>query len=383
MPINELDDLHSLELTDINAPENSDIVDEPEVTDGVVIPTDNDGDDGALGVQRVQTDAEATAENDNGGEGEDGSNDKNIKGDLSGVEQYLAQFDIEGGMIDFQDGTKEHFNNLTPEKQLDVLTKLHSISSKSVEDRYGLDEEEINLINYMRQQEGTIDQVIDNLAQQRAQVYIAAQTIGNTNINDMDADAVYTAFLIKSNPEATAEQLENDLETAKKMSNYDKVVASIKDSMVKEQKDQIEKSRQESTDAMVQEIENQRKEVVSVVSAMNDVDGLTINDGIKNDVLDLILNIDEDGDSLFMTQVFSDPKELFRAAFWYKNGLDILKSREEYWKKEKSQAYKRGQTDAANGKKSFSASDVDGKNTTTPTPGNYDEIVSLDDIHGI
>ena len=84
-----------------------------------------------------------------------------------------------------------------------------------------------------------------------------------------------------------------------------------------------------------------------------------------------------------MTQVFSNPKELFKAAFWYKNGLDILKARDEYWKKEKSQAYKRGQVDASNGKISFTAKDVSDNNKTTPKLGDPNEVVSWDDLQGI
>jgi hypothetical protein len=300
---------------------------------------------------------------------------------LSGIEQYLAQFNIEGGMIDFQDGTRAHFNELDADKQLDVLSKLHSSTAQGVEEKYGLDEEEIGLINYMRQQEGTIDEVIDRLAQQRAQTYIMSQNVASADVKAMNADEVYTAFLLKSNPEATTEQLEQDLETAKKMSNFNNIVTSLKSEMLKEQTAQIEQRKHASTQELYAEIEDQRKQVVSAVSKIDSIDGLTINDGIKNDVLDLILNVDDDGDSLFMTEVFSNPEKLFRAAFWYKNATDILDARETYWKKEKSAAYKRGLAEAQSGRKSFNAEDVVGSNKTTPHHSEPNEMVSFDDLY--
>ena len=300
---------------------------------------------------------------------------------LSGIEQYLSQFDIEGGMIDFKDGSREHFNKLPADKQVDVLSKLHETSTQEIEDKYGLDESEIGLINYMREQEGTIDEVIDQLARQRVQTYMTAQEVNNMNVMDMSAEEVYTAHLLKSNANATVEQLEEDLATAKKMSNFDNIVNTLKQDMLQEQQNSIASQKQAGINELHTEIESQRKEVVDTISKMDSIDGLAINDGIKNEVLDLILNVDGDGDSQFMTEVFGTPDTLFKAAFWYKNGPDIVSTREEYWKKEKSAAYKRGMADAQNGKKSFSSKDVKDINNTTPHYGESDEIISFDDLY--
>ena len=366
--ITETEDLTAeiTEETDVSTLDQTDtVVVEDKVTDDVVEHSDINTEDNKVNSDDTKDDT---------------PKDIDIK-TLSGIEQYLAQFDIEGGMVDFKDGSRTHFSELPDDKQLDVLTKLHESSTKDVEAKFGLDEEEIGLINYMRGQEGTIDEVINNLAQQRANTYITAQEVKTANITDMDADAVYTSHLLKSNSEATTEQIEQDLETAKKMSNFDNIVSSLKADMIREQEANVAKQKEVSVNEMQTEIENQRKEVVDVVSKMDSIDGLSINDGIKNDVLDLILDVDDDGDSMFMTEVFSKPEQLFKAAFWYKNGQDIISSREDYWKKEKSAAYKRGQQDAQSGKRSFSSSDVKDKNKTTPHYSEPDETISFDDIY--
>ena len=300
---------------------------------------------------------------------------------LSGIEQYLAQFNIEGGMIDFQDGTRAHFSELDATKQLDVLSKLHSTTAQSVEDKYGLDEDEVGLINYIRQQGKTVEEIIDDLAQQRAQTYLMSQEIANADVNSMNSDQIYTSFLLRSNPQATPDQLEKDLATAKQMSNFENIVVNLKSEMLKSHETQVLNQREASTRELYTEIESQRKQVVDVVSKIDTIDGLSINDGIKNDVLDLILNVDDDGDSLFMTDVFSDPNKLFKAAFWYKNGSDIIGAREAFWKKEKSSAYKRGLLEGQTGKKSFTSEDVDGKKETTPRHIDTEDVVSFDDLY--
>jgi len=359
--MDELDDLHSNVVADpedlvAQNPDNDDVI--------VADPQDSDLVDSDLVPDNL--DAKVDTEDTN---------------NLSGIEQYLAQFSIEGGMIDFQDGSRVHFNDLDAAKQVDVLSKLHTSSTQAVEDRYGLDENEIGLINYIREQGKSVDEVIDELAQQRAQTYLMAQQVSSADINSMNEDQIYTAFLLKTNPEATAEQLEKDLVTAKQMSNFPNIVSSLKSEMLKTYEAEILKQKEAGTQELYTEIEDQRKQVVTAVGKMESIDGLSINDGIKNDVLDLILNVDDDGDSLFMTDVFSDPEKLFKAAFWYKNGADIISAREAYWKKEKSSAYKRGQQDAASGKKSFSSTDVTGQKATTPHQGDYSEVQSLDDLY--
>ena len=361
MAIDGLDELNSGVSDDIN---DVDIVDDNDQIDGTN--ESNDQEDQAPG----NPDAPVVEQD----RPEEISN-------LSGIEQYLSQFSIEGGMIDFQDGTRAHFNDLDAAKQVDVLSKLHNASTQTVEDKYGLDEEEIGLINYIREQGKPIDTIIDELAQQRAQTYIMSQQVASADVNSMNEDQIYTSFLLKSNPKATPDQLEQDLATAKQMSNFNNIVANLKSGMLKEHEAQVLNQRDEGTRELYAEIEDQRKQVVDIVGKMESIDGLSINDGIKNDVLDLILNVDDDGDSLFMTEVFSDPEKLFRAAFWYKNGTDIISAREAYWKKEKSAAYKRGLSEGQLGKRSFSSSDVRPQNATTPSQMDSEEIQSFDDLY--
>lgn len=388
-----LDELHA---SSIETPVEEPIVDEgdkgtsdkpiekptDEPTDGTDPSDQNTPPDGT---EEPEGDEGSKGSDDDGKEGKGKDDDEGNSDNLSGIEKYLSAFNIEGGMLDFEDGSKKHFDELEPDKQAEILNKLHESAAQSVEEKYGLDENEITLINYLREQGKDFNEVIGDLATQRAEAYIASQNAQNLDIEKMSNDDVYAAFLRNSNPEATVEQIEEDLKKAKEMSNYENITKSIKDRMLKEHESTLTAQKEESKNKLFTEIEDQRKEVVAVVSKLETVDGLTINDGIKNDVLDSILNVDEDGDSVFMTEVFGDPEKLFTAAFWYRNGKDILATREEYWKKEKSAAYKRGLQEAGDGKKTFTSKDVKDKKSkeTTPHYDRSDDIISFDQLHNI
>jgi len=297
---------------------------------------------------------------------------------LSGIERYLAKFDIEGGMIEFEDGEKKHFTELEPDKQAEILQQLHEESAASIEEKYGLDEQEISLINYMRQTGKGVAELIDEEVNNRLQEIVATQQMTNTDIDKLDSDVIYKAFLLRSNPEATQDQINEDLEKAKAMTNYDKIVTNLRNDLKREQEYEIARQQQEQRQQLVSEIESQRAEVVKAIKSMDTVDGFKINDDLKNLVLDNILTVDDDGDSKFMVEVFGDPKNLFRAAFWYLNGPDIIRTREEYWKQQKSEAFKRGQESKGNGGKiSFSK---DKPHQDNKDPGAYDPE-SLDDLY--
>lgn len=266
--------------------------------------------------------------------------------DQSGIEQYLSQFDIEGGMISFEDGTSKHFDELEAAKQAEVLQQLHGNQTTSVEDRYGLVEDEIGLLNYLRENKLSVQEMVETMATERVQTLMAVQQSNNTDYDTMSDEAVYSKFLQEANSEDTPEQIETKLQEAKGLSTFSNVTAALRN----QYKTVQTTTAKAATDASIKEnadvLESQRKTVVEAVRSINDIAGVELNDNIKNSVLDRVLEVDSKGESLFMGEVFADPTKLFKAAFWYYYGDGVSKQRDEYWKKEKSAAYKRGKSDA-------------------------------------
>ncbi len=293
-------------------------------------------------------------------------NERNV--DISGIELYLAQFDIEGGMIAFEDGTATHFNDLAPDKQAEVLQQLHETNTPAIEDVYGLDDTEIGMINYLRANNLTVEQLIDTMAEERVNTILARNTSASVDYDTMPDDSVYLKFLSKSDPDATTEQLEDNLRIAKSASNYEKLTASLREQYKTEQLTEARSANDMERRAQLDELDDQRRLVVETVKGITDVAGVSVNDDVKNSILDRVLEVNDDGDSIFLGEVFSDPTKLFQAAFWYYYGEDLSRQRDEYWKKEKSMAYKRGRQDAlgtsgSDSKRSFTSKQ------DNPTPG--------------
>ena len=264
----------------------------------------------------------------------------------SGIEQYLAQFDIEAGMIQFEDGTSKHFSELDAAKQAQILSQLHSTQATTVEDKYGLDETEVGLLNYLRTNNLSVDQMVDNMVQEKMTSMMTLQELATEDYKTMEPDALYTKFLKETSPEATPEQLATDLAKAKELSNYSKLTENLKTQYIAKQEASVAEQEQTAIAEHNTLVETQRQEIVNAVLPMTEIAGITLDTNIKNTVLDHILQTNEEGDSAFMDEVFSEPQSLFKAAFWYVYGEALVAQRDEYWKKEKSAAYKRGKEDA-------------------------------------
>lgn len=304
--------------------------------------TGEDDDEVAEGAANKDEDANKVGDDDEG-KGDDKSD---ADTDMSGIELYLSQFDIVGGMIQYEDGTEKHFDDLTPAEQADVLRELHGSTASSIEEKYGLDPNEIGLINHLRENNISVEQFIENEVGRRVNETIMSQGSAAIDFTTLTDDAVYTMFLQESSPEATPEQLAADLEKAKEMSNYTKLAESLRSQYTARQTAEVSKTIADQTADRNALIEEQRQEIVNAVVPMTDFAGIQLTDTIKNEVLDRVLQVDEDGDSTFMGEVFSNPENLFAAAFWYTYGPALVQQRDEYWKREKSAAYKRGKEDA-------------------------------------
>jgi hypothetical protein len=265
---------------------------------------------------------------------------------MSGIELYLSQFDIEAGMIQFEDGSAVHFNELDSARQAEVLQQLHSSQATSVEDKFGLDESEISLVNYLRQNNMSVDQMVDAMVREQMASMMTMQELAAENYAEMTPEAIYTKFLQETSPEATPEQLASDLAKAKELSNFAKLSESLRTQFTARQTAEVESANAKAIAEHTALVEEQRQQIVSAVLPMKEIAGLTLDNNIKNTVLDRILQTNEEGDSAFMDEVFAEPESLFKAAFWYTYGEAIVAQRDEYWKKEKSAAYKRGKEDA-------------------------------------
>jgi hypothetical protein len=188
--------------------------------------------------------------------------------------------------------------------------------------------------------------MVDAMVQEKVASMMTMQELASEDYSKMEPDTLYVKFLKETSPEATPEQIASDLLKAKELSNFNKLTETLRTQFTSRQTAEISSKQAEATAAHEALVEQQRQEIVATVLPMQEIAGVTLDNNIKNTVLDRILQVNEDGDSAFMDEVFAEPQSLFKAAFWYTYGEAIVAQRDEYWKKEKSAAYKRGKEDA-------------------------------------
>lgn len=305
--------------------------------------------------------------------------------EVSGIEQYLTEHGIAAGMvtIDTEEGeVDKHFNDLSDDEQFNVLKSLAERGGSKVGAEYGLDEEETKLVNFVREQEGSIEDIVEGMAQQRVDEMIALQQSSSVDFTTMSSDAIYTKWLQETNPDATDDEIADELTSAKEGKFFETNVGRIKSDMIQSQVVASDKQAAEDEIEYQQDLDRDRQSIVHAVEGITNVNGFPITDEDKNFVLSKVLEVGESGDSLFMEEVFSNPEILFKTALTHYMGEDQLNSMETYYKKEITKASKRGAQDLIDGATpvQFNGSKPKAEPNQDPAPRVADRI-TLDELH--
>jgi len=304
---------------------------------------------GAAGAATEEEEEENELENEEEseeGKDTDKSTDESV---LSGTEKFLAQYGIIGGMIEFEDGTSKHYEDLDQDEQFNVLKSIAEGVKTPIEAEYDLDGEEIELLNYIRDQKKPVNEVLQDIFAAQLEKVEALRNIVNEDYVTMSADSVYLKWLKESDPDATADELQENLEAAKKLKTFDRTAESLRKNFIQDQEREIQAEETRLATESAKELEADRESIVNAVENINSIAGWEVSDEQKNEILGDLLEVNSQGDSLFMEKVFSDPKKLFEVAWMEKYADKNFNVMAEHYKNEISEAYKRGKNDGMKG----------------------------------
>lgn len=344
--VNEGDDIKPNDTppVDDTPPVNEDPIPNPEDNDS------NPDDDSHKEIDYDELDEKARKEKE-----EDGfkPEDVDIDENLTPMELILSQYDIEGGMIALDDGSEVNIKDLKPSKQVEVLNQLREQEvagmRKEIVDEFGLSPEEINIINLGREEGSSIQSVIDNLAAQRAETLLTQRDSVSTDYDNMEDKAIYLKYLRDNNPQATGEEIEAKLNEAAEFSAFADIVKPLREGYKNIQNKELEKERAQFQQEEYESLEADRTKIVQSAQDITDILGIPLNNDDKNEVLEELLEVNDEGDSLFMERVFSDPAKLFKVAWLEKYGEKMSQDKDAYWKKKVSAAYTKGRNEVLKG----------------------------------
>jgi len=237
------------------------------------------------------------------------------------------QFENEDGEIEEVD-----FNSLSEEEKLNII---NSISDP------GLSQHETDVINYLRQNNVTFNQVIDYFSKKAVEDYLAQnpdqahQKI--YTIDDYTDDELYLADLKSKYPEFTDEELTSKLESAKSNETlFKKEVDALRADYKKQEDAEIEAQKQKEQqdyDDLVGNLQNilSNFNEVALDSTDAESDVLEIEDSDKQQVLAYLLNQDSEGKSQLVKDL-ENPATLIELAWLRTQGRALIDNTTRYWK---------------------------------------------------
>ena len=249
--------------------------------------------------------------------------------DMGIADSKAIQFENEEGEIETVD-----FDSLDKETQLTMLKELSDP---------GLSDHEIEVVNFLRRNNASFDDVINYYAEQRLQQYLsenpdqAHQKV--YTIDEYTNDELYLADLKNKYPTLTDEELLSELDNAK----LNEELFNKKSEAIRQQYKEIEEQQlkdqelaeQQRYEALQQNITNAvlNFKEVSIDSDPDSEDwrGIEIEDGDRQQILSYLLDQDQEGKSQLVRDI-EDPNSLIELA-WYKlYGQDLVHNVTKYWK---------------------------------------------------
>lgn len=223
-----------------------------------------------------------------------------------------------------EDGAEEvvTFESLSDEEKLSILNAPD----------FELDESEIEVINFLRSNNTTLEDIIKQREQEAVKAALAQED--EFTVDAISDEELFVADLKSRYPNLTDEELANELD--REMGNdalFRKKADTIREQYKQiEQLDKEERSRQAELEAE-QEYEKLSSELLEVAQGVEDMYSLELEDQDKDDVLRCLLEKDAQGQSKFI-KLLEDPKMLFKLAWFAEKGDEAFDTIHQYYKKE-------------------------------------------------
>ena len=281
-------------------------------------------------------------DNDDNDDNDDHDGDDNNEDKQSDfIAEYLKGFGIEDmSKIQMEDENGEiqevDFNTLSEDEKLNIFKELSDP---------GYSDYEKSVITYLRQNNATLDDVIEYYKQQAVEEYLSEHPEDvHQKVYDIDQytdDEIYLADLKNKYPEFTDEELTSKLDSAKLNSElFEKEVAAIRAS-IKANEDE-EAKRHETEEAQnYQEFQNNLQSVMASFTQIEldpddkeqDALALDVTDEDRADMMRYLVERDKDGKSQLIRDL-EDPNALIQLAYYRTRERDNLTGLTRYWKNE-------------------------------------------------
>lgn len=263
-----------------------------------------------------------------------------------GIDPKAIKIENENGEIEEVD-----FNSLSAEEQLSILEP-----DEELNDDYGLDNEEIDFINQLREANLSPSQYIEMIKQQA--VKSASQEESGSILDSMSDDELFLEDLRNRIPEITEDEAAEALALEKTNADfYKKKMDALRNEYKNyeaRQNEYNEAQRKEELQKQYAEYENTIKNAITELS-----EGIDLGEQVlawttddKNDVASFILDEDKNG-IRYIAKALSDPKTLVEMSWFALKGKEAISQISDYYKAKITEVgktnYNKGYEDGKNG----------------------------------
>lgn len=264
------------------------------------------------------------------------------------IEQLLASKGIKGTVIQMENEEGEiedvDFWDLPEDEQLAIL------QSSDADIDHGLAQPEIEAVNFLRQNNITLEEAREYFRREAVQEYIDSQNIVGIETEQYSDTELYALDLKAKFDDLTEEDIEIELnkqlehpELFKK--KVDKLRTEYKE-METAQRDAVRLQEEQEAETKRLELQNS---LVSVAQGVADIGGLDLDNDDKNEVLNFLLEKDINGVSPFL-KTLDSPEQLFELAWFATKGKQAFEIIHDYYRTEidkvNKAAYKKGKEEA-------------------------------------
>lgn len=223
------------------------------------------------------------------------------------------------------------FNSLSREEQLNILKEISTPD---------LSEHERDVVNYLRRNGATLEEVIDYFKTQAVEEYkqqAETQPTQTYNVDSYNDDELYVADLKARYENMSEEELKYELDKAKENEELFKKKVDIIRADYKAKEEQIALDAQREEEEQYNQL---RSSLTDAVSKFNEIsldykdpksDTLLVEDEEKEEILSYLLDQDANGYSRFFKDL-NNPEVLVKLAWYQLHGNDAISNISSYWK---------------------------------------------------
>jgi len=273
------------------------------------------------------------------------------------IETFLERYNILGGLVETEDGKQVEFKSLTPEQQVSALAQIVDATRPQVEEELGLSEDEIDLLNKVRQSKLSINDFMVQSAQEYGEGQ-QVQTIFNApeyQFEAMESDVIYLSYLKANSPESTEDELMDELNHAKQSKLYNTTVESLRASFIENRENYKVEYTNQQIGNRTAELNAMAPIYVSTARGISEVSGWPVSDDEKDEILADLIEPGAGGKNAFTREIAENPENAFKALWFLKHGDRMFVHLDNYYKNKMQEVYDKGLVDGDKGKKPATA----------------------------